>query len=174
MLCLDTHTGKVRTPTYPEYTRSSPSGYTKFSPRALLFFLHTAYRPDFPFERSKQPLPALDIIGHADQVKLVAQALVELNEDARGVNDDVSPMNVGFERGWATRSGLGGSWGMPPSAEERGEVAARRRKAAATRAKTVLSRLTLWKEKGLNPGDVRDGKVTDAGLFGGGTYGDVD
>ncbi|CAM9959301.1 unnamed protein product, partial [Laminaria digitata] len=116
--------------------------------------------PNFP--------SGVDIIGRTEQVDLLARALANPKEGSPtgGVfmsptgGAFESPTGGAFEGAWSQGSdGLGGSWGMPPSSEERGEEAARRRKVSATRAKTVLSRLTLWKEQGLTPEDVRDGKV---------------
>lgn len=106
----------------------------------------------------------VDIIGRAEQVDLLATALAGPKEgvDLPPPTGDtfLSATGGAFEGTWSGSDGLGGSWGMPPSSEERGDEAARRRRASATGAKAVLSRLTLWKEQGLTAEDVRDGKVT--------------
>lgn len=81
----------------------------------------------------------LDIIGHAEQVGLVARLLADPHSDERNGHDDLAaPLYGGkqaFEGSWLSS---GGSWGMPPTKEERGQEAARRRKESETRSVQYL------------------------------------
>lgn len=128
----------------------------------LAVFVHGTDRPSSASAGPKFP-SGVNIIGRTEQVDLLARALADPKESTDlstppgGAFE--SPTGGAFEGTWSGNDGLGGSWGMPPSSEEHGLEAARLRKVSATRAKTVLSRLTLWKEQGLTPEDVRDGKV---------------
>ena len=76
----------------------------------------------------------LDIIGHAEQVGLVTRLLADPDRDEWNSHDDLAtPFYEGeqaFEGSWRSS---GGSWGMPPTKEERGREAARRRKESETR-----------------------------------------
>ncbi|CAM9265174.1 unnamed protein product, partial [Scytosiphon promiscuus] len=98
--------------------------------------------------------PGLDIIGHPEQIDLVARLLADRDTEDRDTRADnylAAPFYGSkgvFEGSWSA-VGDGGSWGMPPTAEERGKEAARRRRESETRAKTVLSRICLWKEQGI-------------------------
>ncbi|CAM9374781.1 unnamed protein product [Ectocarpus sp. 4 AP-2014] len=97
----------------------------------------------------------LDMIGHAEQVDLVARILGDSDRVGWDSRDDLAapPYNgdAAFERPWSATGGgrSDGSWGMLPTKEERGEEAAQRRKELETRAKTVLSRIGVWKEQGI-------------------------
>lgn len=75
----------------------------------------------------------LDIIGHAEQVGLVARLLADPYRDEWNSHDDLAAPFYGgeqaFEGSWLSS---GGSWGMPPTKEERGQEAARRRKESET------------------------------------------
>lgn len=130
-----------------------------------------------PFGESSSPPSAFTIVGHAEQISLLSRVLKRdtpaaaatppapdaAAAAAAAIRSGRETIAGAFESSWpSSGGGLGGSWGTPPtSAEELGEAAAarRRRTASATSAKTVLSRLTLWKEQGLTPKDVRTGKV---------------
>lgn len=79
----------------------------------------------------------LDIIGHAEQVGLVARLLADPYRDQWNSHDDLAAPFYGtenaFEGSWlSASSNIGGSWGMPPTQEERGQEAARRRKESET------------------------------------------
>lgn len=80
----------------------------------------------------------LDIISHAEQVGLVARLLADSRRDESNSHDDIAaPSYVGekpFEGSWLSS---GGSWGMPPTLEERGQEAGRRRKESQTRSVLV-------------------------------------
>ena len=84
----------------------------------------------------------LDIIGHAEQVGLVARLLADPDNDEWDSNDDLAAPFYGsgqaFEGSWLSS---GGSWGMPPTKEERGLEAARRRKESETRSVQFLQQL---------------------------------
>ncbi|CAM9118917.1 unnamed protein product [Ectocarpus fasciculatus] len=103
----------------------------------------------------------LDMIGHAEQVELVARILGDSDRGGWDGRDDLAAPSykgdAAFEGPWSvTGGGRGdGPWGMPPTKEERGKEAAQRRKELETRAKTVLSRIGLWKEQGITAEDHR-------------------
>lgn len=95
---------------------------------------------------------------------VVEKELSKHEDDEDNYEEEPPPLgrysSTGFDNAWAGDiSGMSGSWGMPPTAEERGKKAARLRKVAATRTKTVLSRIILWKEVGLTVEDVQSGNV---------------
>lgn len=80
----------------------------------------------------------LDMIGHAEQVDLVARILGDSDRGGWDSRDDLAASSykgdASFEEPWsATGGGRDGSWGMPPTKEERGKKAAQRRKELETR-----------------------------------------
>ncbi|CBJ30041.1 DNA helicase II [Ectocarpus siliculosus] len=97
----------------------------------------------------------LDMIGHAEQVDLVARILADSDRGGWDSRDDLAAASykgdAAFEGPWSATAGgrSNGSWGMPPTKEERGKETAQRRKELETRAKTVLSRIGVWKEQGI-------------------------
>lgn len=100
----------------------------------------TDSRPDVP-PVGPSHATGLDIIGHAEQVDLVARLLADRDAEDRGtrVDDDLAAPFYGgngvFEGSWSA-AGDGGSWGMPPTVEELGKEAARRRRESETRSVT--------------------------------------
>lgn len=81
----------------------------------------------------------LDMIGHAEQVELVARILGDSDRGGWDGRDDLAAPSykgdAAFEGPWSvTGGGRGdGPWGMPPTKEERGKEAAQRRKELETR-----------------------------------------
>lgn len=85
----------------------------------------------------------LDIIGHTEQVSLMARILDDQDEDCDSDDDFAAPSYGGekaFESSWLPTSD-GRSWGMPPTDEERGREAARRRKESETRSARCVNNI---------------------------------
>lgn len=76
----------------------------------------------------------LDVIDHAEQIRLLATILGH-DGDHDDDHDGVAAPFYGqkaFDSSWSASSDVR-SWGMPPTGEERGQEAARRRRESETR-----------------------------------------